>query len=277
MSDSSGSALDLLVAPLPLTSKHRDELDEAILKRVSDLLDEIPDLTHIEVTMGLSDWTCRLIVMDIIQETSYFLKRENLKNVLRVDIDMKNERILQKHPQLRDIILQACQTRSNFTRIVDLSEFDTRVPPSGSASESVLTSCLRNISDIRIGQCPHTPDSRSEGFDSVACTFLSFLASVTVLDEDQPAFLYESFVRPYVGKAVDGFYQYLKSNNEKFRGRGLERPYYAKFCSIVQSSGTGKSRLMTEVSLITVLSYQAAKGIESAPEQGRSRAIHEPS
>ncbi|KAG1858852.1 hypothetical protein F4604DRAFT_1930908 [Suillus subluteus] len=28
---------------------------------------------------------------------------------------------------------------------------------------------------------------------------------------------------------------------------GLERPYYATFCSIVQSSGTGKSRLMTEL------------------------------
>ncbi|KAG1728001.1 hypothetical protein EDB19DRAFT_1748489 [Suillus lakei] len=56
-----------------------------------------------------------------------------------------------------------------------------------------------------------------------------------VLDEDQPAFLYESFVRPYIGKAVDGFYEYLKSNDDKLRGRGLDRPYYAKFCSIVQS------------------------------------------
>ncbi|KAG1769559.1 hypothetical protein EV702DRAFT_696936 [Suillus placidus] len=32
-----------------------------------------------------------------------------------------------------------------------------------------------------------------------------------------------------------------------FRASGLDRPYYAKFCSIVQSSGTGKSRLMTEL------------------------------
>lgn len=46
---------------------------------------------------------------------------------------------------------------------------------------------------------------------------------------------------------MDGFYDYLKSNNEKFRGRGLERPYYAKFCSVVQSSGTGKSRLLIEL------------------------------
>jgi hypothetical protein len=47
-------------------------------------------------------------------------------------------------------------------------------------------------------------------------------------DDDQPAFLYELFVRPYIGKAADTFYEYLKSNNEKFRGCGLERPYYAK-------------------------------------------------
>ncbi|KAG2047170.1 hypothetical protein BDR06DRAFT_964261 [Suillus hirtellus] len=64
-------------------------------------------------------------------------------------------------------------------------------------------------------------------------------------DEDRSDFLYDSFVRPYVGKAVDGFYEYLKNNNMEFRGpRG---PYYAKFCSIVQSSGTGKSRLMIEL------------------------------
>ncbi|KAG2140084.1 hypothetical protein DEU56DRAFT_798548 [Suillus clintonianus] len=60
-------------------------------------------------------------------------------------------------------------------------------------------------------------------------------------------FLYDSFSRPYVGKAVDGFYEYLKDNNIKFRGGGISRPYYAKFCSIVQSFGTGKSRLLTEL------------------------------
>jgi hypothetical protein len=112
--------VDLPIAPLPLTSKHRDELDRAILERLSDY--EIPNQTHIEVTMELQDWICRSIVRDIIQETSYFLKRENLKNTLRVDIDMKNEGTLQEHPQLRDIIREVCQTRSNFTRIADLSE-----------------------------------------------------------------------------------------------------------------------------------------------------------
>ena len=65
--------------------------------------------------------------------------------------------------------------------------------------------------------------------------------------------LYGSFDRPYVGNAVDGFYEYLKTNNRNFIGHEfhtLDRPYYGKFCSIVQSSGTGKSRLMTEVRFI---------------------------
>ncbi|KAG2138999.1 hypothetical protein DEU56DRAFT_330798 [Suillus clintonianus] len=82
-------------------------------------------------------------------------------------------------------------------------------------------------------------------FRPVVSTSLSYAGYI--LDKDQSAFLYESFVRPYIGKAMDGFYEYLKSNNEMFRARGLGRPYYAKFCSIVQSSGTGKSRLMTEL------------------------------
>lgn len=125
MSNSSRSPVDLPIAPLPLTSQQRDELDRAILKRLSDLLpgpDEIPDQTHIVFTMELKDWLCRSIVREIIQETSYFLKRENIKNTLRVDIDMKNEGTLQEHPQLRDIIREVCQTRLNFTRIADLSE-----------------------------------------------------------------------------------------------------------------------------------------------------------
>ncbi|KAG2141359.1 hypothetical protein DEU56DRAFT_911465 [Suillus clintonianus] len=58
---------------------------------------------------------------------------------------------------------------------------------------------------------------------------------------------YDSFSRPYVGKAVDGFYEYLKENNIKYKGRGIQSLYYAKFCSIVQSSGTGKSRVLTEL------------------------------
>jgi hypothetical protein len=57
-----------------------------------------------------------------------------------------------------------------------------------------------------------------------------------ILDEDRSDPLYNSFVRPYVGKAVDGFYDYLKNNNMKFDGRDGKGPYYAKFCSMAQGN-----------------------------------------
>ncbi|KAG1812012.1 hypothetical protein EV424DRAFT_1349476 [Suillus variegatus] len=79
------------------------------------------------------------------------------------------------------------------------------------------------------------------------------LTSLTSSLETQKCFKYpklaiscgrlKSHLRPYVGKAVDGFYEYLENNDTKFTG-SMHRPYYAKFCSIVQSSGT---RLMTEL------------------------------
>ncbi|KAG9311556.1 hypothetical protein JVU11DRAFT_7761 [Chiua virens] len=55
-----------------------------------------------------------------------------------------------------------------------------------------------------------------------------------------------SFAATYRGAAVDGFYEYLTQNEKLFRT--TEGPkYYAKFCSIVQSSGAGKSRMLTEL------------------------------
>ncbi|KAH7902988.1 hypothetical protein BJ138DRAFT_1120865 [Hygrophoropsis aurantiaca] len=51
------------------------------------------------------------------------------------------------------------------------------------------------------------------------------------------------FIRPYNGAAVDGFIEYLKTNNRKFS----QGNYYGKFCAIIQSSGTGKSRLIVEL------------------------------
>ncbi|KAI6107521.1 hypothetical protein EDD16DRAFT_1898820 [Pisolithus croceorrhizus] len=67
--------------------------------------------------------------------------------------------------------------------------------------------------------------------------------------------LHRAFVAPYRGKAVDAFCEYLERNDKMF---GLYEPdgtprYYGKFCSIVQSSGTGKSRLLLELSRRGVL------------------------
>ncbi|KAH7928223.1 hypothetical protein BV22DRAFT_216556 [Leucogyrophana mollusca] len=58
--------------------------------------------------------------------------------------------------------------------------------------------------------------------------------------------LHKSFIRPFLGAAVDGLYEYLTNNNTKFSNPD-SNPHYAKFCSIVQSSGTGKSRLVIEL------------------------------
>ncbi|KAG1894748.1 uncharacterized protein F5891DRAFT_1061388 [Suillus fuscotomentosus] len=166
MSGSTSTSQDLPITLLPLTSQQRDELDRDFLKANGSFL---KILNEEDATSDL---------LDYMLET--------------LDLDMAQEETLQKHPQLREIIRHACQTRS-FSHIADLI-----------ASE-------------------------------VSC----------ILVEDRSDFIYDLFVRPYVGKAVDGFYEYLKNNNMEFRGpRG---PYYAKFCSIVQSSGTGKSRLMIEL------------------------------
>ncbi|KAI6042758.1 hypothetical protein EDC04DRAFT_2891606 [Pisolithus marmoratus] len=57
------------------------------------------------------------------------------------------------------------------------------------------------------------------------------------------------YTSAYYGKAVDGFCEYLEHNNKMFTygPHGGPPKYYAKLCSIVQSSGTGKSRLLVEL------------------------------
>ncbi|KAI6120838.1 hypothetical protein EV401DRAFT_1388153 [Pisolithus croceorrhizus] len=63
--------------------------------------------------------------------------------------------------------------------------------------------------------------------------------------------LHRALIASYDRKAVDGFYEYLKSSSKTFApvSDGGPLKYYAKFCSVVQSSGTGKSRLLYEVRL----------------------------
>ncbi|KAI9566688.1 hypothetical protein HD554DRAFT_2174105 [Boletus coccyginus] len=72
------------------------------------------------------------------------------------------------------------------------------------------------------------------------------LASTTSTD-DLHHNLLGSFGAKYRGAAVDGFYEYLTRNEKLFKTVSNPK-YYARFCSIVQSSGTGKSRTLTELS-----------------------------
>ena len=105
---------DLPVAPLPLTQIHRDELNEAIHKRVRRLRQLITE------SAIPADEFLVTIVLYTIQEASRFLRRENKKDTL--DADMGDEQTLKQYPQLRDIIRTAFQT-SSFDKIADLSEY----------------------------------------------------------------------------------------------------------------------------------------------------------
>ncbi|KAG9308729.1 hypothetical protein JVU11DRAFT_11514 [Chiua virens] len=69
----------------------------------------------------------------------------------------------------------------------------------------------------------------------------------TIPYQDLQKGLSASFEATYRGAAIDGFYEYLALNEKRFRNTNSPS-YYAKFCSIVQSSGTGKSRMLTELS-----------------------------
>ncbi|KAI5984771.1 hypothetical protein EDC04DRAFT_1628899 [Pisolithus marmoratus] len=59
--------------------------------------------------------------------------------------------------------------------------------------------------------------------------------------------LHRAFISPYRGQAVDAFCEYLENNNNKFAREYDRAKYYGIFCSIVKSSGTGKSRLLLEL------------------------------
>ncbi|KAF8606195.1 hypothetical protein BDV93DRAFT_604711 [Ceratobasidium sp. AG-I] len=52
----------------------------------------------------------------------------------------------------------------------------------------------------------------------------------------------DSFTQAYSGTAVDGLYKFLEKCNQSYTNK-----HYAKFCSIAQSSGTGKTRTIVEL------------------------------
>ena len=76
--------------------------------------------------------------------------------------------------------------------------------------------------------------------------FSSYAKYTGAMSESQLNVLKKALTSPYEGWAPDAFHEYLTKNNAEFRVPGRDG-YYAKFCSIIQSSGTGKTRLMLEV------------------------------
>jgi hypothetical protein len=59
--------------------------------------------------------------------------------------------------------------------------------------------------------------------------------------------LEDAYNIPYRGNAAVEFTNLLSTLDEQVRKDDDEKPAYAKAISIVQSSGTGKSRMLTEV------------------------------
>lgn len=59
-----------------------------------------------------------------------------------------------------------------------------------------------------------------------------------------------AYRKPFVGNAAINFINSLRDMGDRIRRGNIE--IYAKAISVVQSSGTGKSRLLTEVCLYSI-------------------------
>jgi hypothetical protein len=108
MSDSLVSD-DLHISPLPLTQKHRDELDAAVLENVEGIL------------VTASDSTCFAILTMTIIHANRLLERENMKVKLDEEMVAYTKPTFQQHPKLWDIVNATRQSR-HFASIADLSK-----------------------------------------------------------------------------------------------------------------------------------------------------------
>ncbi|KAG2339339.1 hypothetical protein BDR05DRAFT_1003445 [Suillus weaverae] len=140
---------------LPLTSKHRDEIDRTVLKRVDPdfvkmvIENEGADATTTEPLLVL---IMTQVMAQAIMVASTLLKREHLKDNLDMGMAMMTE-TLQQHPELRGMIRHACQTRS-FSQIADLEIF--RIPQArdspARSTRTGQTSLTIHSSDLTLGR-----------------------------------------------------------------------------------------------------------------------------
>ena len=86
--------------------------------------------------------------------------------------------------------------------------------------------------------------------------------------------LSRAFEAHYRGAAVEGFYEYLTHNEKLFKIADNPK-YYAKLCSIVQGSGTGKSRMLAEVKDVSFLNEFEMDETISVKQQGCCSDLHE--
>lgn len=142
--------------------------------------------------------------------------------------------LLHDSPSLLDVLKEAWRKKS-YRKIVKMGE-----SPLSSTFFSAAHGCNRNAPVTKFIKIRERYAVLQLGVDCLkqrAC----------LSDGDStPGWLYQAFYQPYRGNAVDAFYGYLEANDKRFTDPDLPS-HYARFCSIVQSSGTGKSRLMIEV------------------------------
>ncbi|KAK0453938.1 hypothetical protein EV421DRAFT_1897925 [Armillaria borealis] len=91
-----------------------------------------------------------------------------------------------------------------------------------------------------------TPDGSVNAFCDALTGFLTDLGYTVLEDRRHEEMESMSFTTPYIGRADYSLVQYLTDLNLKFRNY-LQPRYSGKYCSVVQNSGTGKSRLLAEL------------------------------
>ncbi|KAF8598013.1 hypothetical protein BDV93DRAFT_526995 [Ceratobasidium sp. AG-I] len=82
-----------------------------------------------------------------------------------------------------------------------------------------------------------------------------------------------AFASPYFGAAADGLFEHLERCNKNFV-QNHPGPYQGRYCSIVQSSGTGKTRTIIELAKRDVLVvYMNARPLDHTKSYPRRDAI----
>ncbi|SJL02301.1 uncharacterized protein ARMOST_05627 [Armillaria ostoyae] len=125
-----------------------------------------------------------------------------------------------------------------------------------------------------------SPDGSINTFCDALTGFLTDLGH-TVLDDRRQLTKDEEteinalsmlFTTPYIGRADHGLVQYLTDLNLKFRTYQHPR-YSGKYCSIVQGSGVGKSRLLAEVRVPIIDSNQSHRSLMTIDQLAFSSSI----
>ncbi|KAF9234793.1 hypothetical protein BU15DRAFT_65422 [Melanogaster broomeanus] len=170
-------------------------------------------------------------------------------DVVQDILDVETHRKFDKMVNETCTVINLTETLDNLQRIfllmaiIDSSEghLDSRYNTTKAAAELIRTH--PKLSDVLNTAWK---DQSYRHVRNLAILQMPSAESYTQSDALTPAMKQElarSLGTTYRGGALDAFIEYLENNQRKFE----QSKYYGKFCSIVQSSGTGKTRLMLEL------------------------------